>query len=149
MNPILSAAALGLMKRFLIPGPLPKGHPGALHTCLLGPLAEELQFRAVPVKAGLPAPLSSAAFAMAHFVGQKNIPTGGWAAFRFADVFTGGMIYSQAYKSMGYLGAVVAHSVHNLMCDVGRGGLLPPLAGAHNLRTPNRYVMVPRKKLRK
>ncbi len=147
VNPILSAAALGFAKRLFMPGPVPKDHRGALHTCVLGPLAEELAFREAPERAGVPAPLASAAFAMAHFVGEKNVPTGNAAVFRFADVFTGGMLYTSAYRQMGYLGAVAAHAAHNWFCDLGRGGFLPVPQGSHSLRMP--FIRPERKKLRK
>lgn len=150
MHPILASAALGFAKRIMFPGAKPAG-PNALHTTVLGPLAEELQFRVLPSRAGLPPVLGSAAFAMAHMLpdSKGRSPTGKWAAFRLADTFAGGMIYSQAYQQMGYLGAVACHGLHNLLCDWGRPVAQPVPTGTHYMGTSRAGTLNPRRKLRK
>ena len=90
----------------------------SLLTQLAWVLREELEFRyaverkllpLVGVSAETARLAASAAFAAVH---DGN-------AFRFADAFAGGWLYSKAYDEGGLVGAVAAHGFHNAGVHLG------------------------------
>jgi hypothetical protein len=63
--------------------------------------------------------VSAGIFAADHVFSEKH--TLGSGAFRFADVFLGGMLYQRAFREHGLFGAVAAHTLHNLAVAAGAG----------------------------
>jgi membrane protease YdiL (CAAX protease family) len=128
MGEILASAAFGFLKGFLMRVP-ERSSTGVshLHAVITGPLSEELLYRAMlPAINGRPVhrALSAGIFATDHVLSEFRrfgpAMTPGRAVTRFADVFAGGMLYENAYRRSGILGAFLAHAAHNLA--VGYGG---------------------------
>lgn len=120
MNPIALAGLQGLFKGLL----LPAGAPSRGFGDIVGAAArEEVEFRALPfMLAGAsgvapPRGFTAGAFALAHLLGERHSVTSGVA--RFADVFLGGLLYEDAYRSHGFAGAVAAHALHNIAVQLG------------------------------
>lgn len=89
---------------------------------------EELTYRALPATVATalgkttPRGLSAFIFAVDHL--RDDAARGvshslGGSLGRFADVFLGGLLYEDAYRSHGLLGAVAAHAAHNLAVYAG------------------------------
>jgi membrane protease YdiL (CAAX protease family) len=117
MNPVALAGAWGFLKGLVA------GRPGdtmALGDFLAAPVIEEMMFRAPQ----LPVGLSSAAFAAAHLTVPMIKHDPAFSAYRFAEVFAGGVLYDMAYKRWGLAGAAGTHMLHNLMCTLG--GIMSP-----------------------
>lgn len=119
MNPIALAGLLGLAKGFVAGQGSVRRH-NHLGSFLVAPLLEEATFRVPQVHPAL----SSAAFAAAHMTPGLMKGDPGFSAYRFAEVFAGGLIYDLAFKRFGLLGAVGAHALHNVACSLG-GALSP------------------------
>lgn len=135
VNPIVLSALFGAAKGAAVPGHVMWG-PNGFQANVLAPLQEEAIYRAMPAWAGFPPGLSAFTFAVDHLVSDaRRAPLSGRHAIaRFADVFAGGLMYESAYRRWGFLGAVAAHAMHNLMVGVGSKasgvlqGLQPPMA---------------------
>ena len=112
MNPIMIAALHGLVKGYAFKTAPTKN---ALEQNIIGPLKEELTFRAIPGP-NAPGWVTAAPFALAHY--RPGMDTD-WAMFRMADAFAGGLLYHAAYKEFGIFGAWAAHALHNIMVGVG------------------------------
>jgi hypothetical protein len=89
---------------------------------------EELAYRALPAvvatATGRSAPkgLGALVFAAHHLMDDQRYGvahTLGGGLGRFADVFLGGLLYEDAYRSYGVLGAIAAHVTHNLAVQFG------------------------------
>lgn len=119
MNPIALAGLIGLAKG-LVSGPGSVRRHNHLGSFLMAPLLEEATFRGPQMHPAL----SSAAFAAAHMTPQLMKADPSFSAYRFAEVFAGGLIYDAAFKRFGFLGAVGAHALHNVACSLG-GALSP------------------------
>ena len=122
MNPLLAAAAFGVFKGVLYGAPTePHRRFGA---SIIAPIIEEAVYRAAPLLAfgaGYPRGLTAFTFATDHcMLEHKQQGLNGAAlATRFADVAAGGLLYEAAYRQFGFFGAVLAHALHNVGCDVG------------------------------
>lgn len=87
---------------------------------------EEVAYRAIPATIaaamGREAPrgLGALVFAADHLLDDRihGVNRGGGLG-RFADVLLGGLIYEDAYKSHGVLGAIAAHVAHNMAVQFG------------------------------
>jgi len=130
MNPIVLAAFHGLAAG-LLAGPETdskgrrlKRRPKRAYANFGAPVVEETIYRALPMAAlgaGLPFGATAAWFAADHVVAERAEHTAGSAAIRFGDVLLGGLLYESAFRRFGFLGAVGAHALHNIMAGVGRG----------------------------
>lgn len=127
MKTILAAAAYGFAKGFAMARVSPRvsagGGPNWVSHYLLGPLREEAFYRAAPLSfgdLGLEG-WTAVPFALEHVVQESARGTHDAATGfgRFADVMLGGVLYEKAYRQYGLLGAVVAHSLHNIFTGVG------------------------------
>lgn len=139
MNPIAAAGGWGLIKG-LVAGKNSLRDRIGLGDFFAGPVIEEMMFRAPQIHPAL----SSAAFAAVHLTPAMVMHDPGFSAFRFAEVFAGGLMYDRAYKRYGFLGAVGAHFLHNAACTIG--ALVSPRAGsgprsAHTTPFPLRRVV--------
>lgn len=130
MNPIIVSAAFGLVKGVILNemyGPAHASKEGSFaEGVVLGPIAEEFQFRALPFLAaaamGTHAPKpgwTALPFGLAHASPKHDI---GWNAFRVTDAALGGLLYEHSYRRYGFWGAVAAHSLHNLFVSLPSGG---------------------------
>jgi len=72
---------------------------------------EELIFRLIPDKLGVPPAVATVAFGLAHVDMSKDQ---GHNAYRIPDATIGGMVYDSAYKQHGIVGSTIAHAIHNL-----------------------------------
>lgn len=122
LSQVLASVAFGLIKGFV--GPRAQGSVSGLQQNFLGPLREEAVYRAAPLSAfggSLPYGSTAAMFAADHVVSdmRRGPMTAGQIAARFGDVLLGGLLYEQAYQSSGIVGAVTAHSLHNVFVGVG------------------------------
>ncbi len=130
MNPILTSALFGLAKGLF--GPKSDPGPGGLgYVGFLGPALEEIVYRGVPhyvTRGRAPMGLSAFGFAADHVRSEEHTP--GSALTRFADVFAGGLLYEQAFKRFGILGAIASHSAHNLAIGLVQSAV----GGAHTRR---------------
>lgn len=122
MNPIVASAAFGFLKGLWAGRRLHTLEPVA-H--VMGPLREELLYRALPfaaLGAALPRGATALPFAFDHVLGEagRHGYTGRQVAARFADTLLGGLLYEAAFRQWGLLGAVAAHASHNIMCSYGQ-----------------------------
>lgn len=143
MNPIAMAGGWGLIKGLVAGRSTARTH-NHFSAYVSGPFMEEAMFR-LPQ---LAAPISSAAFAAVHLTPDMVREDPLFSAFRFAEVFAGGMLYDQAFKRYGFLGAVGAHILHNVSCTLGalmspRPGPRPYASCPH--RVPIRRFMIRRR----
>lgn len=121
MNPIFLSGLFGLAKGLVSHG---RGLPSAdrSHAQFRAPVVEEAVFRKLPFVLfgrALPAGYTAAGFALAH-VSDEQL-NGASALTRFADVFAGGLLYENAFKQYGLLGAIAAHAAHNIAVGLGQG----------------------------
>ena len=114
MNPIALAGLFGLAKGLLMQAQT-KSKAHQLAAVTVGPVLEELVFRA-PQRDPV---LSSAMFAAAHLTPELLTKAPRFSAYRFAEVFAGGLTYDQAFKKHGLVGAIGAHCLHNALCFLG------------------------------
>jgi membrane protease YdiL (CAAX protease family) len=118
-SPFLLAFIQGAVKGFLA-GPKATLQADAETSILGAPVWEEALYRWAPnaaadaVDAKIPTGWTAAAFALDHVAAEAKDSTSSQLAFRFADVFVGGLIYENAFKAHGLLGAIGAHALHNL-----------------------------------
>jgi len=120
VSPIMLAGLFGLAKGIVYGRSLPAEADTSptFGDVLAAPVREELLFRGA--LQALPPVLSAAAFGAAHVVAPHPQPV-----LRFADAAFGGLLYSQAAKSSGFAGAVLAHMLHNLAVSVGASAAKP------------------------
>lgn len=114
MNPVALAGIFGFLKGMAAGGPAVRRH-NHLGAYLMGPILEETAFRAPQMHPAL----SSAAFAAVHLSPGMLRKDPEFSAYRFAEVFAGGLIYDAAFKRYGLMGAVGTHCLHNIACTLG------------------------------
>lgn len=144
VNPIAMSGAWGLIKG-LVAGRSTARQHNHFSAYVSGPFMEEAMFR-LPQ---LSAPISSAAFAAVHLTPDMIREDPLFSAFRFGEVFAGGMMYDSAFKRYGFLGAVGAHMLHNVACTLG--AILSPRPGPRAYAScphsiPRRRHPVPRRR---
>lgn len=128
MNPIVLAAAFGFLKGYFVARRSPEqpadGSRWLTHV-VMGPLWEEAVYRAIPLYTTgtmLPRGWTAVPFALEHVLQESEVgmhQTTGSTLTRFADTFFGGVLYELAFRRFGLLGAVVAHSLHNVSTFAG------------------------------
>lgn len=119
---VLTSIASGLAKGIAFADKQRPHNAGSLlHSALLGPVTEELTYRAMPLTAAphLPRGLTAIPFALAHVSPVDMVTRPGWSSWRIADAGLGGVIYEAAYRRGGMLAAVAAHGGHNLGVALG------------------------------
>lgn len=130
VNPVLVSALHGLLKGALNArvNPTAPIEGASFKHSLVGPIKEEIIYRALPLYFGsalskrMPTGWTAVPFALEHVVQESARglhQTTGSAFGRFADVFLGGVLYEKAFREWGILGAVAAHCLHNVCHDVG------------------------------
>lgn len=138
LNPAALAGMWGFAKGLVAGRPMDQIPFGSF---ISGPVVEEMMFRAPQLHPAL----SSAAFAAAHLTTDMIKADPGFSAYRFAEVFAGGLMYDQAFKKWGLFGAIGTHALHNVMTVLG--GMLSPFprgAGAYGrIKTQRRYKACP------
>ena len=114
MNPLVLSALHGL-----IAGVISGGKPDKKRafTNFGAPIAEEALFRGLG--SSLPFGVTSTAFAAAHVLKEKGYSRGS-DVVRFGDVLLGGLLYETAFKRFGIMGAIAAHTLHNVMAGLGQ-----------------------------
>ena len=123
---IAASAALGFFKSFALGrycGPRCPPKRASLHSVLLGPVVEEVMYRAAPLQiAGkrLPVGFTALPFALDHILPEAaHGASFGRLLFRALEVGLGGYLYETAYRNGGYFAAVAGHSAHNLAASYG------------------------------
>lgn len=119
---VLTSIASGLAKGLVLADKQRTHNVGTLlHSGLLGPITEELTYRAMPLTAAphLPRGLTAVPFALAHVSPVDMVSRPGWSSWRVADAGLGGLLYEAAYRRGGMLAAVAAHGGHNLGVALG------------------------------
>lgn len=142
MNPIAMSGAWGMIKG-LIAGRSTARQHNHFSAYVSGPFIEEAMFR-LPQ---LSAPISSAAFAAVHLTPDMVKQDPLFSAFRFGEVFCGGLLYDQAFKRYGFLGAVGAHMLHNISCTLG--ALMSPRAGPRSYGSAPHRIPIHRYTIRR
>lgn len=122
MNPFVLSALSGLLKGVMFEAP-PDWRARGFGDVLESATKEELLYRGALGFLGskLPAGAGAVIFAADHVLNNGEQHSFGSGAVRFADVFLGGLLYERAFKSYGLLGAVAAHTAHNLAVAAGIG----------------------------
>lgn len=125
MAPWLIAAALGFAKGWVL-APRPGTEQEFAFNAendVYAPVKEELLYRAAPLTLFPKAPFGSTAvpFAVDHAIDmlREGSPSAGELVARLGEVFLGGLLYESAYRTSGIVGAVAAHSLHNLAIGFG------------------------------
>lgn len=122
MFELAASLVLGLVKGFA-GGTTRDESALSLQRDVVGPLSEELLYRAGPLWAFPNIPFGSTAvvFAADHVLDAMKEGQGTPARFaaRFGEVLLGGLLYESAYRRSGYFAAVAAHSLHNAACAWG------------------------------
>ena len=124
MLPLVAAAALfGFVKGVALRGPFRGPN---LEADVIGPLQEELLFRAAPLWAfpELPYGTTALVFAVEHVFNDRHamdapFPSATHLLARLGDVLLGGLLYESAMRKSGFLAAAAAHSLHNMAVGVG------------------------------
>lgn len=93
----------------------------AVHSLVVGPVVEELQFRQTLPRLIGDTP-SAALFGAAHM--SRGLSVKGNALRALEAGLAGGVIYAEAYSRDGLLGAALVHAAHNLGADLGLASVM-------------------------
>lgn len=128
MGPWLGSLILGFSKGWAIGNQQEDLRGFDAEKDIYAPVREELIYRAAPLSVfpNLPMGATAVTFAADHVLDMLRAPQGcaphftaGQLLARFGEVLLGGLMYESAYRSSGVVGAVAAHSLHNLACSWG------------------------------
>jgi hypothetical protein len=134
MNPIVMSALYGGVKGALTApcrcARCRRRRPGFdFGAHVVAPVREELIYRAGFTAMGVPPVLGAATFAMDHVLGEQH--TASSAIVRIMDTMFGAFLYQRAYSAYGIVGAIAAHSLHNIGVT----------AGQHVIHAPKRVAL--------
>lgn len=123
MYPWLGSLILGFAKGWVI-GPDAGSELGfTAENDIYAPVKEELLYRAAPLTLfpNLPYGSTAVPFAVDHALDmlKETSPSPSELVARLGEVFLGGLMYESAMRSSGIVGAVAAHSLHNMALTWG------------------------------